>query len=288
MPYYRNENLPDSWNAEGMEQKYAGLDMHAHPADGQNAETFDRELRFRTDAGLLTAFSCGTPDEWERAMRAMERSSFEFRPELRQAPGFLLSFGIHPWNTDRYNAEDYRDLYRSCDYIGEVGLDGIWCDCDPERQKEQFGIQLQIAADLGKPVILHTKDREDEAADMIRGFPENVCVHWYSGDEQNLRRLIEQDCYFTLAPDIPHFRDRVREILLREVPLNRLFVETDGLEAISWAEEKAGIQLQKKPGFEAIFDSIRATVDVLSRIRGIKPERIPQILYHNLREFLSV
>ena len=46
--------------------------------------------------------------------------------------------------------------------------------------------QWQIAADLKKPVLLHTKGQEKRIAELLRGFPYHICVHWYSGTEQDL------------------------------------------------------------------------------------------------------
>ena len=120
---------------------------------------------------------------------------FQNREEL------LLSFGIHPWYADQPRTEEMQEAYGECDYIVEIGMDSVWCDIPLDIQQKRLEEQLQIAADLKKPVLLHTKGQEKRIAELLRGFPYHICVHWYSGTEQDLEPYLDMGCYFTLGPD---------------------------------------------------------------------------------------
>ena len=80
-------------------------------------------------------------------------------------------------------------------------MDSVWCDIPLDIQQKRLEEQLQIAADLKKPVLLHTKGQEKRIAELLRGFPYHICVHWYSGTEQDLEPYLDMGCYFTLGPD---------------------------------------------------------------------------------------
>ena len=232
------------------------LDMHAHLAflTGSGIEKWEqkknmtayeagkKELDFRYQNGIATCLSSGTPAEWAYTRQ------FQNREEL------LLSFGIHPWYADQHLTEEMPEAYSECDYIGEIGMDSVWCDIPLDIQQKRFEEQLQIAADLKKPVLLHTKGQEKRIAELLRGFPYHICVHWYSGTEQDLEPYLDLGCYFTLGPDFSaacgsvadqrllrgfskEEKEQKRSLyqrMLQEIPVERLFVETDGISAVAW------------------------------------------------------
>jgi len=211
-------------------------------------------------------FSAGTPKESEylRSMLAREE----------------ISFGIHPWYADQYEPGQYQDLYRECAVIGEIGMDTLWCDVSLERQKKVFEAQLQIAADLQKPVVLHTKNCEARIAEIIRDFPWPVLVHWYSGDEKSLFAFLEYGCFFTLGPDTSLLTD---SMLLSHVPPDHLLTETDGIGAIRWAYEEAGIPVPQTEAadlapFDLISHALRAGTECYTkRFRMSEEEALRQI-----------
>lgn len=182
------------------------------------------ELEFRKKAGIATCLSAGTPQEWA----CLEK--FADRKEL------LFSFGIHPWYADQYEPQAYLELFEQCDIVGEIGMDNVWCDVPLPRQRKNLEEQMQIASDLHKPMILHTKGQEREIWEMLKGFSYPILIHWYSGDVDVFEKFLDLDCYFTLVPDLA-LENPLYALMLREVGADRLFVETDGLSAVAWAKQ---------------------------------------------------
>ncbi|WP_283683131.1 TatD family hydrolase [Parablautia sp. Marseille-Q6255] len=266
---------------EGKEQRERKegvrmLDMHAHFCCVEKEQSMTEELQLRKEAGLRTFFSCGTPEEWEATKK------FHSRREV------LFSFGIHPWYADRYDAEAYVELFRACDAVGEIGMDSVWCDVPHPVQRRQLEAQLDIAARLGKPIVLHTKGQEREIAQMIRDFPNPVCVHWYSGDRQTLELFLEKDCYFTLGPDFARLcqcaqaQTQLCRYMAREIRAERLFLETDGISAVAWALGS------EYTGLERISEVLWENAGYLAGIRNIKEEELCRRMEQNLREFLML
>lgn len=284
------------------------LDMHTHlfcfmEKKGQKAdaagmrELAEKEIRLRREMGVAAFWSSGTPEEWE------------FVQPYRDCNRLFFSFGIHPWYADRFwpdlkEAMDFEKktgleaAFRSCDAVGEIGMDNVWCDVPLGVQRKVFERQLVIAAELKKPVVLHTKGMEREIAEMIRDFPEPVCVHWYSGDLKTFERFLENDCYFTLGPDLA---DRLEEendtvlsaagsdrasselyrCMLHEIPVERLFVETDGLSAVAWAKGKERAEFRDIPG--VLEDSMQ----MIAEVKKIQGDELRERMWENLETFLG-
>lgn len=247
------------------------IDMHAHINAFLKPQA-DEELRLRKQSGLVTCFSSGTPEEW-RFMQA-----YKERPEL------LFSFGLHPWYADRYTTQECRTALEQCDIVGEIGMDSVWCRVSLQRQQKMLEQQLQLAADQKKPVILHTKGQEERIADLMQGFPEKICVHWYSGSEKTLKRYMALDCYFTLGPDTAQLCKAgglLQRQMLTEIPQDRLFVETDGIGAVAWAMQKEHMELTQIPAV------LMENLTYAANQKGQTPETLAKQMQANLDAFLS-
>lgn len=280
------------------------IDMHAHFFCIEKEESVAEELRLRRADSMRTFFSCGTPEEWEKTKG------------LRSRDEVYVSFGIHPWYADRYEVKEYMELFQMCDAIGEIGMDNVWCEVPYEIQRRQFARQLEISAQLGKSVILHTKGQEKEIARMIRDFPNPVCVHWYSGDLNTFEEFLELGCYFTLGPDFAQLykeadtaridmaggtvreagghgpqnnsEDRVKweqarlyGRMARKIPLDRLFLETDGISAVAWALGS------EYTGLDRISQVLWENARYLAEIRNIEEETLCRRMEQNFNEFLN-
>lgn len=320
------------------EQKGRGSlqDMHAHLAClseecGSGLSAQERlklgrqELVYRKQAGVQTIYSCGTPEEWTfmRRLLAWENGGAGQKTGAEDPEGVtegicpaeaVLSFGIHPWYSDRFVPNDYADCFRSCSMIGEIGMDAVWCSIPLLTQQKVFERQLDMAAGLGKPVILHTKGQEREIAGLLQGFPQKFCVHWYSGDIETFDRLLELGSYFTLGPDFaktygsqeagtvgtdeaaacgsaPDARlqeesDRASAALYHHMaetlPADRILLETDGIAAVAWALG------EKTARFDMVPAVLTENLRCISQIKGMPQEAVQRQLLDNKRRFLQV
>ena len=194
-----------------------------------------------------------------------------------KSPQMWISAGIHPWKADVTDWKEMEPVLKEAKIIGEIGLDNVWCDVDLEIQKEVFLRQLELAMDLQKPVILHTKGMEKEILEMIRDFPNRYLVHWYSCDNY-LEEYIKLGCWFTIAPSIR--QDKIVEMIARKVPINRLLVESDGLEGISWGQER---EIKAADYKNAMEEHLR----ILAEIRGLETEQLLEQMKQNLEALLK-
>lgn len=324
--YHRRKQQSLEERLSQMEQMRV-FDMHAHLSclEEDNKKRLSekeqlvlgrRELDLRRACGVATFFSCGTPEEWG----VLERFFADHTGEKAYGSEILRSFGIHPWYSDQYDPMQYRSLFEQCDAVGEIGMDSVWCDAPLQVQQERFVKQLELAAELKKPVILHTKGQEAQIAELVRDFPGKICVHWYSGDEKNFEKFLEMGCYFTLGPDAALCWNRMKQPekgteneisanlyqrMLQEIPSDRLFLETDGIWAVAWARgisvqesqtEERGTAEKRGDVLEKCFcplplNSISAVLEENLQLaalqKGLQAEELRCQMWQNLRAFLN-
>ncbi len=193
----------------------------------------------------------------------------------KQLEGIQISAGIHPWNSDRISWEEMRPILEQAAIIGEIGLDNVWCDVDVLKQFEIFERQLAYASKHHKPVILHLKGMEKEALPSVRKYQNQYFIHWYSCDAY-LDEYIALDCYFSVGPSI--YKDRAVQQVAKSVPLNRLLLESDGISALSWCENR---QVQTSE-YLALMKRSVAYIEALKGHRNMEAH-----LNQNLMNFIN-
>ena len=192
-------------------------DAHAHIGD-------EAEIAARHAQRVHTAL-CATDPENAKAVEDL----------CLKEPLFTAHYGLHPWKAARFSVREMEPWLAKCRVIGEIGLDSVWCDVPAADQRPAFIRQLDIAREMGKRVLLHTKGCEEEIARLVAARNVPCVVHWYSC-ASHLGRYLDMDSYFTIGPGV--FNDPAVRETARRAPKGRLLVETDGLNAVAWAFER--------------------------------------------------
>ena len=196
-------------------------------------------------------------------------------PHLNQHD-IYFSAGIHPWHADANTWQEMEPIMSEAMFIGEIGLDCVWSDQPLEKQREVFICSLAYAHVHHKPVILHIKGMEYEVLTHIQRYSNHYLVHWYSCD-QYIKEYQNLDCYFTIGPSV--LKDPAVQQVARMIPLNRLLVESDGLEALSWCENKA-IPLSEYPSY------LQRTIKEIAAIKCLDERFVANQLTHTFADWL--
>lgn len=214
--------------------------------------------------GICSVISCASGDQWQQASRWLadtvrdnESSNVSGSPSNRTSD-IRLSFGIHPWDANRYQFADALPYLEQTAIIGEIGLDGEWTDVPLAQQIAVCEAQLDYASRAHKPVVLHTKSREREVLDLIRHYPNQYMVHWYACERWQYDYL-DLGCYMSIGPDLQ--TDESVRSLARRIPDDRLLIESDGLESLSWAR---GREYRVDEYVGALVDLLRALAVIRS------------------------
>ncbi len=112
--------------------------------------------------------------------------------------------------------------------VGECGLDFHYDHSPRETQREVFRAQLDLAAELDRPVVVHSREADADTAHMIREFKGRVIgvLHCFSGGSELLEVGLDAGWYVSFSGTVSFRRYDARE-LLRAVPGDRLLIETD-------------------------------------------------------------
>ncbi len=146
--------------------------------------------------------------------------------------GVLPAFGLHPWQADQeLDLQHLHDLlvaHRAV-AVGEIGLDYKIDSPDRQRQRSVLIAQLQLAVDLGLPVLLHCRGAFDDLIELVQPFLPRLkgVVHAYSRGPELARRLLELGLYLGFGGAITRPRARQARRSAELVPLERIVLETD-------------------------------------------------------------
>jgi TatD DNase family protein len=226
------------------------IDTHAH-LDACDAPADDLVARARA-AGVDRVIAIGSGiDSCRTALGLAERHD-----------GVFAAFGIHPHQAGGSEADRLAELrvllrHERAVAVGEAGLDFYREWAPRDRQRELFRAQLELATELGKPVVVHTRDAEDEVASELEAFGGTVILHCFSSPRL-LGPALERGYFVSFAGNVtfPKAQD-LREAATR-VPPERILAETD-------SPYLAPQQLRGRPNEPA---NVVHTVAVLAEARG--------------------
>ena len=145
--------------------------------------------------------------------------------------GVYAALGIHPHQAGEPEADRLGELRQLLSddravAVGEIGLD-FYRDYAPrERQRDLFVRQLALAADLAKPVVVHTRDASEETAAALEGFGGPVVLHCFSQPEL-LPVALERGYFVSFAGNVTYPKAEELREAARRVPRDRLLAETD-------------------------------------------------------------
>ena len=204
------------------------VDSHAHLDDRRYEADLLQVVQRAMRAGVTTIVNIG-------ADLASSRASVELAEAY---PGIHAAVGVHPHDAAAVDRAALDELRRLAQHprvvaIGEIGLD-YYRDLSPRpQQREAFMAQLDLAAALGKPVVIHDRDAHEETvgllAEWVRGggTPRVGVMHCFSGDLNLAQRVLDLGFYIGIDGPVTFANARRLLELARQVPLDRLLLETD-------------------------------------------------------------
>jgi TatD DNase family protein len=200
-------------------------DSHVHLADPAFDADRDAVIDAARQAGARALICVGeSPDAADRA-----------RTIAAAHPGFIWhTAGMHPH--DAANVDLSRDLPRVRAHldggavaIGECGLDYHYDHSPRDVQRQVFGAQLQLAASVDKPVVVHTREAVDDTAAMIREAGQAGVLgvlHCFTGPAGLGDVAIAAGWYVSFS-GVVTFKKWTDDDLLRAIPGDRILLESD-------------------------------------------------------------
>ena len=254
------------------------VDTHCHldgkAFDPDRTEVIDRALA----AGVRRMITIGV--DLPSSRRAIELAD--------QHEAVYAAVGVHPNDCAGFDAATLQELRSLAQQpkviaIGEIGLDYYWHKVDHDIQARVFRAQLELAAELDRPVIIHSRDAALEVVAILEEFTQQAShlrgtLHSYFDDLAVARRVFAMDFYIGVTGPITFKKsDREREII-RQMPLERILLETD-------APFLTPVPQRGKRNEPAYVQHV---AHVIAKVRGQPVEEIAQQTTRNAEALFSL
>lgn len=202
-----------------------------------------------------------------------------------QYPGLVwFTAGLHPHDASLWDA-GHADAIRSrvadgAVAIGECGLDYHYDYSPRDVQRSVFAAQLELARELDRPVVVHTRDAEDDTADMMRDAAASGVrgvLHCFTGSTALADVAIESGWLLSFS-GVVTFKKFTDDALLRRIPEDRLLVESDApyLAPVPHRGQR------NEPSW------VSFTVARVAAARGVTPDALGALCLANTRRFFSL
>lgn len=201
------------------------FDTHAHYDD--EAFDGDREglLQSLPREGIARVVNVAASLDSCRTTRALaEKYAFVY-----------CALGVHPEGAAGLTEEGLEWLRQQCFYekcvaVGEIGLDYYWDEPDRETQREWFARQLNLAREVKKPVVVHSRDAAKDTIDIMTAEKSGEIggvIHCYSYTKETARTFLDMGFYFGIGGVLTFKNAKKLKEAVEYIPLECIVLETD-------------------------------------------------------------
>ncbi len=201
------------------------VDSHAHLDDARFDTDRDAVLQRAWDAGVRRILTIGNgngPDQMGCGIPIAEAHDW-----------IHTSVGIHPHDASKAEERHYELLenlskHRRVLAIGETGLDYYYDTSPRDIQREVFRRQLVLSRKLGLPVIIHTREAEEDTEQILReNPPPGGVLHCFTSSEKLANFAISIGLYVSFSGIVTFPKSQALADIARRIPADRFLVETD-------------------------------------------------------------
>jgi TatD DNase family protein len=245
------------------------IDTHAHLTSLDDA---DEAVHRAAEAGVTRILTVGTSvDDCRRALSLAERHD-----------GVFAILGIHPHDAGTVTDEDLAALHDLLTHpkavaVGETGLDWFRDYAPPDDQRRLFAAELELAAELGKPVVIHTRAADNDTLAGLADHAGTVVLHCFSSPHM-LPTALERGWYVSFAGNATFPKAVDLRLAASQVPGERILAETD-------SPYLAPQPVRGRPNEPA---NVVHTLAALAQARGEAPAELEQRIEQNAAECFSL
>jgi TatD DNase family protein len=245
------------------------IDTHAHLTALDDP---DEAVERAAEAGVRRILTVGTGvDDCHQALSLADRHD-----------GVFAVLGIHPHEAGAATADDLAELRNLLEHpkavaVGETGLDWYRDYAPRDDQRRLFAAELELAAELEKPVVIHTRAADDDTLAALSDFGGTVVLHCFSSPRM-LPTALERDWYVSFAGNATFPKAVDLRLAASEVPAERLLAETDS----------PYLAPQPVRGRRNEPASVVHTLAALARARGLEPDALERQIEQNATECFSL
>jgi len=243
------------------------VDTHCH-LDSIKEPTADVVARAR-QAGVARLATVGM--HGESIQRALA--------DAAEHEGVVAIVGRHPHHSEGFDESALEEIERAAQdpnarAIGETGLDYYRDRAPREDQRRAFEAQLGLAERTGLPVVIHTREAEEDTFAILaeRAASLTVILHCFSAPSR-LDEAVERGYLCSFAGNVTYKNATDLQAAARDVPGELLLVETD-------SPYLAPMPMRGKPNEPA---NVSHTAEFISELRGVRYDELDAVVEENAR-----
>jgi TatD DNase family protein len=202
------------------------VDSHCHLNYKGLVEQRYEVLQRARERGVSAMLNISTRErEWDEVIGLAEQES-----------DVWASVGVHPHEADGHTGVDAAKLVAKAEHprvvaIGETGLDYYYDHSDRAQQRLSFREHIAAARETGLPVIVHTRDAEDDTAQILSeemaAGEYNGVIHCFTASADFARKALDLGFYISLSGIVTFKNAHDLQDVAKWLPADRILVETD-------------------------------------------------------------
>ncbi len=202
------------------------FETHAHYDDEKFNEDREELIRSLPENGIEYVVNIGS--SIESCKKTVEL--------IKQYDFFYGALGVHPNEVQDITEESFNWLADEIQNnpkvkaVGEIGLDYYWKEPEPDIQKRWFERQIELAANLHKPVVIHSRDAAKDTYDMMSALKCNEIggvIHCFSYSAEEAGKYLDMGFYIGIGGVVTFKNAKKLLEVARYVPMDRILLETD-------------------------------------------------------------
>jgi TatD DNase family protein len=201
------------------------IDTHTHLDDARYNDDREAVIARAREAGVEAFMTIGC--DLTTSQSAVQLAN--------QHPFVYASIGVHPHEVKHINGGWY-DKFRQFAHnkkvvaYGEIGLDYHYNHSSPKEQRERFREQVQLARELQLPVIIHTREAQEDTIAVLReekASDVGGVLHCFSGDAWLAKDALNLGFYLSFSGILTFQNATMLRDIAKNTPMDRLLIETD-------------------------------------------------------------
>ncbi|MGL5051123.1 MAG: TatD family hydrolase [Fusobacteriaceae bacterium] len=213
-----------------------------------------------------------------------EKSSKKSLELAKKYKNIYATIGIHPTDIAKiFTNDDYETLKNMAKEekvvaIGEIGLDYHWMTQPEEVQKNWLRKQMELAKELNKPVVIHTREAIADTVEILKEFPEvKGILHCYPGSYETAKEIME-NYYFGVGGVLTFKNSKKTVEFVKCIPLEKIVIETDAP------------YLTPEPyrGKRNHPEYVKFVVQKIAEIKGISYEEVLETTTNNAKKIYGI
>lgn len=254
------------------------IDTHAHVDMDSYDEDREATIQRARDNGVKYILNIGC--DVESSQRSVELTEhYDF---------IYATAGVHPHDTKSINGSTYDQLRILLDHpkviaLGEIGLDYFKNYSPQEVQRTHFRKQIELAKELNKPIIIHSRDAKEDMLSILSDYYNDPngrsgIFHCFSGDQEMADAALAMGFYISFAGTVTFKNAEPLRQVAKTIPADRLFAETD----CPFMAPVPNRGKRNEPAF------VNHTARKLAEVRGVTIEDVERTMEFNFHDLFGI